>query len=546
MALRWFYRDADGGISEFVNRVRTTEMSLTSNAFEGTIASSRIPILDPDADFDIGGHRKVYVVETGIDTSSDPSAGVVWVGYTAEREVSRELERVEDARTWGVQVVDINTTWERRLLLGDDCNRPAETDVERMTWLAGTNELELVDSTAFLSTEDPVDMEANDYRKQSPMSVLRDCMDQSGKNGYVINLKTTPDVYGDPNLFALWYGHDSLPTWASSIRISNDLSDVDLVSVFPPAIETVLTIDPSRVYDEVIVDYDGGYVVVRRLATGTAFARRTTTLSAPNVHSAAQARARGRRFLEDCATEEHSIKTAIIVTGPQLNALREGHAVDVKFTHLPGYETFVTMRVEDRTISDLTDDVYQVDVTLVGPAVAAAAPDAGTSVYGILYQPHNAAEDSRAYFGSTGDAPASGYSVVPTVGLIEVVTDPPPSLGGNYPNVGFKMLGDGTLARVRFTCDAAYVGSLTTGVDFAITLNGSPIEVIHVAYVDTSGFPYYAGAGPVTVEVTNLAVSTDDVIGASVTKSGNIGPWVVPSGAGNLSFGLEISGGTLA
>lgn len=543
MALRFYYRDDEGGITEAVNRIRIPDVELSHQAEQGSVATSELPFDDSVATFAISGHRKVYAVETEIDAGTDPHAGVVWVGYTAERGVERKETRTGAERGWGIQAVDINTVLERRLLLGADCDRPAETDVQRMQWLAATTELELIDDTTYLSTASPVNMEKNSYLKQNAMAVIRDCMDQSGKNAYVLNLKTTADEYGDTNLFSLWYGRDSLETYTSDARICNIISEVEGdEDTFYPVIRTVLSRDPSRTYSGVIVEYDGGYVYVSRADTATEFAPRDTTLSAPNVHSAAQARARGRRFLADVATEEDAIRTAIQVPAAKANIVMPGHRIQVRFTHLPGYQDeYVWMRVVSRTLRILTDGLYEIDLELVSPAPAVPT----LAVHGVLVNPGGPPATTPyngTLYWTAGATPPAGYNPTATNGLIEEINDP--SQWPERPMRGWKMLGDGTLDQVYLEADALYVGEGPHTITFYIRLNGTAIASQAVAM--DGGLGYYS-TGPVIVTADNVTVATDDELIATVSivppPGGN---FLVPAGVGDMGYRFEINGGTLA
>jgi hypothetical protein len=138
-----------------------------------------------------------------------------------------------------------------------------------------------------------------------------------------------------------------------------------------------LDISPSRVYSGVVVDYDGGWVYVERDTTVEEFRRRDTTMSAPNVKSAATARKRGQRYLRDLATEEHVISVAILVGPEQLNSARAGQRLLVKFSHLgPFYRDWTWLRAIHRTTRELTPEVYELSFQLTtdNPVLGAACP----------------------------------------------------------------------------------------------------------------------------------------------------------------------------
>jgi hypothetical protein len=536
------YRNDAGDIVDIIDRVNRLDVEHSQNAEQGTIATCELPVDDPDAAFAISGHRIVTARETAIDAETDPWGGYAWIGYSAERGIQRGDLRTGAERGWAIQLADLNTVLERRLLLGTDANRPAETDVERMTWLAGTNELLLIDDTTYLSTENPVNLEANDFRKQSPTAVIRGCMDQSGKNAFV-----TWVLDGETVLFSLWYGHDNLEVLTSDARICNIQSEVDgdyEGLTFYPFVDTILTRSPSRVYSGVIVDYDGGYVYVTRDETATEFALggRDTTLSAPDVKSAAQARARGRRFLTDMATEEDSITTSIIVPAAQLNVVMPGHRIEVRFSHLPGYQDdYVWMRVANKKFRPLNHELYQIDLDLVAPA-----PTPPTlPLYGTLNGsggPFTTTEgDNLVYWAHPGDSPGPGFEIIPTTGLISPLLDATPPSNRTY--YGWLIEGDGTVD-VEFY--ATTVGVLIDDINFTITwaicLNGVPIES---AAQNVSGFLEFMARDQL-LTATGVAVTDGDEITATLTCVPPTLPFFrTPAGAGQANERLVITGGSL-
>jgi hypothetical protein len=541
------YRNDAGDIVDIIDRVNRLDVEHSQNAEQGTIATCELPVDDPDAAFAISGHRIVTARETAIDAESDPWGGYAWIGYSAERGIQRNEMRTGAERGYAIQLADLNTVLERRLLLGTDCNRPAETDVERMTWLAGTNEMLLIDDTTYLSSEDPVDMEANDYRKQGATAVIRDCMDQSGKNCFVTWVMTEDEVPGPEGvLFSLWYGHDNLEVLTSDARICNIISEVteDYEGLtFYPSIDTVLTRSPSRVYSGVIVDYDGGYVYVTRDETATEFALggRDTTLSAPNVHSAAQARARGRRFLTDMATEEDSITTSIQVPSSLLNVVMPGHRIQVRFSHLPGYQDdYVWMRVANKKFRPLNHELYEVDLDLVAPA-----PTPPTlPLFGILrgsggpYTTENGA--NLVHWANPGDTPGPGFPLEPTTGLLTVLTDgSPPHL--NRTHYGYQIDGDGTIDVEFYTTIIGIASDFT--VVWSILLNGLVVETESQVVAGASGGTVLAQL----LTIDGLAVANGDVLTASIESIPPTVPFFrTPAGTGQNGERLAITGGSLS
>jgi len=210
-------------------------------------------------------------------------------------------------------------------------------------------------------------MDACDYRGQTVVSVIDDCAQTSGKNYWVM-----PREDLGASVYSLWYDFPDSTAYASAITISNVAADVDSVSCFAAAFDTALTRDPSRVYSGVYMPYEGGAIYQQLASTSSNFQARDTTSSSYNVKTAGRATARAIRYLADIASEEDRITTAIIVPNAQVNALREGHLVYARFSHLPGYETSTACRVLNRTVVQVSEEFYRIEVELSPVDVPAA------------------------------------------------------------------------------------------------------------------------------------------------------------------------------
>lgn len=360
MAAIYLYRvPGEGSVPDPIeldyDRVRIYTLDVTQNAEEGSVATSTVLIDDPNGNLDIVGHRIFAVQETSI-TGDDE---FVYVGYTAERKIIRGPYRNGVGRQWEVQLVDINTVLERRVMTGSDANRPAETDVQRVQWLEATNEGHLIADTRYLFTANPVNMDAVDYRGQMFKSILDDCAQSSGKDYWLTYFGDTSSPTYPWGQFSLWYGFRNRSEYASTIRLSNELSEVDTVTTFALSNETTsLKRDPSRVYSGVYMPYDGGSSYVQDNAIALAFARRDAISPAENVKTNAKATARATRYLADISTEEDVISFGFQVPAAQVNDLRQGMLVPIKATHLPGYEDFVSMRVLNRNVKQDSELTY--------------------------------------------------------------------------------------------------------------------------------------------------------------------------------------------
>jgi hypothetical protein len=529
MAFKYHFRDDGGDLVEFTSRVQLGFSEhpgtdgLVMNAEEGSVGTSQLRVEDPNGDWDFPkGHRLVIVTED--ECAGDDYGTAVYVGYTAARTFERDLNRTGAARIITMDLVDINSVFERRIMAGAENNRPAETDVERITWLMTTNEAALIDDYLYFSTDDPVDMDAVDYRGQGFRQVLDDCSLQSGKNWF---------LWRHDQEHSLWYGPRGTTDFSSSIKISNVLADIDNATVFAPSITSKLTRDPSRVYSGIYRTYASSFLYTQNDETAATFARRDTFESSPNVKTKAKALVRNIRELSDISTEEDVISTAIIVPRAQANDVVAGQRMQVKYTHFDGYEAYVWMRVLNRTVREVGKDQIELSMELTPNTPAESVSGVG-AVYGILRRPIAYDYQQSCMFEMVGDFPRAGYGVQPTVGLISAIEDLTPAFPG-YPFSGWLIEGDGTIDVTFYTTT---IGITPTSVTFAITQNGVDVETVT--------YPNTGNGNDATLTVTALPVSNGDVIGARVTATPQGVPFFrSPRGTGQAGERLEITGGTV-
>ena len=351
------FRTPDGVKTEMTQYFRELTLDVTTNAEEGSNAQSTVQADDPDGTFDLVGHRVFTVQEDTAPAASSNSH--IYVGYSAARRISRgPYHRTQAGRVWDIDLVDLNSVLPRRIMDGADSNRPAETDVARVTWLLGTNEASLIDDSLYFNTSGGVAMDAVDYRGQRFDQILDDCGQASGKNWFV--------WYREENgKYSLWYDLSTSTNYTSIIRLSNVLTDIDNEWTFGIAEDTELTRSPDRVNSGVYLDYDGGHVYEQRIATARAFAQRDASVPAENVKTAAKATTRARRYLDDMDSEDDIITTSFICPAAKVNFLMQGMRVQFRASHLPGYDTFSWCRVLNRTVKQVSEEFYQINMDLV-------------------------------------------------------------------------------------------------------------------------------------------------------------------------------------
>jgi hypothetical protein len=534
-----------GTFIDISGRCRKTRLDVKQNAEEGSVGISTLIIDDPLGDLDVGGWRVFMVFE---DEAEDEDQTCIYVGHsTPSSQIKRGPYRTGAGREWHVQLSDVNNILYRRSMLGNDNDRPAETDNARIAWILTTTEAGLLDDTRYVTSSNPVNMDANDYLLQEQFAIYNDCAQQSGKNFFVTHFGDVgPYPFGD---YSLFYEKPEAEVYVSAARLTNVLADIDTTgdpATFYVSLEPVeFTIDWSRIASRAIVPYAESYAFATRQQTATEFTTRDVVYPAVNVNTKATAQARANRYVNDAATPEHRATVQFYTTRAKVNAIREGMLVGIKMSHWPEpYRSeYVDMRVLSRQIQDVsaedTDFAYlhTIEVSRSEPG-----PTPGPT-YGILYQSQGGNGDITR-FGSTGDDPAPGYLEKPKGDLISYVQNlSAPNPGWTYE--GLQIDGTGTVDVTLFlTTLGVYDGD--RDVVYSILLNGSPVASVTNGVSLPPDQSLFYIADEATVTISDLAVVPGDIISAQVTCLPTAAAFFrTPAGTGQSGERLEITGGTL-
>lgn len=533
MTTRYYYSEPDGsGNTEFTERVRHYTLDVTSSAEEGSIAQSTLRVDDGGAfsDFDVIGLRTIRILEDEAPVGSR----VLYYGYTANRRIMRDTYRTLDERWWEVDLVDLNSVLDWRVMVGADAKRGIETDVARAHWYMATWESFPLTDESLIASSPTVSMSENNYHGQMARAALDDIAQQSAKNFFVWH--NEPDA--SLGLFYDLSGSDAYP---SGIRLTNKRTDVDS-DTYLINLDAVLERSPARVYSGVYIPYQNGWVYKKRQATKDEFHDRDIIMDGSNIRSASAATARANRYLNTLFTEEDVITCSFNVPRAEVNRLMQGMTVEVRMTHFPGYDTdFVMLRCVERKVFGESETHYRITVKLVGPTPA-YTPGSGTAS-GVIYQvagPYGGA----LYFGGTGDTPPPGYPMVPTASGLTPVTDPsPPNVP--WPYLGWDVTETGTLDLKLVTSVAGVlIDNIAYTITAAITLNGA---VIASEAIVRSGFLQYIGESLPDVIATSVAVAPGDEIRATFTCSPPTMPFFrATAGTGQVGEGIYVTGGSLA
>lgn len=357
---------------------------LQTEAELGAVAQSALVLDDPTG---TAGHSSDAIVglkQLSVNEGRAPS-GNRRIGefYIADRRYYRGNEVSPSLRTGAARLIDmtlsdINSFLSFRILRtgtangsNTSFNRPAETDVERITALLAIPFLSTTLFDGLVSSANPVDMDANDYQGQTAADVLNDCAQQSGKNFFVFYDEAgtyTPSA-GDFGLFYDFNDSTAYPSYDPAFQVSNVLTDISrdadgkpVGPIWEPMIDAVLTRDPSRVISGMYFANGSNSVYVENPTTSYAFGWRDAVGNTQNLKTVAQMRARGNRYLQENSTEDDRISFTLKLPAANVNDWKEGQWAQVKFSHLPDYGSFTSVRCLSRTVAqDETNlDFYNV------------------------------------------------------------------------------------------------------------------------------------------------------------------------------------------
>jgi hypothetical protein len=389
-----------GSVTGLIERAELGSAGISSVMLDdplGTLGHSSDAIL---------GLKQIWVDETNCPAGDQR----IYTGFIADRKYRRGTDSLITgvARKIDVTLVDANEILTERILhlgFGADptqpCDRPAETDFERIAWLLITGYVRAVFDHGLVASSGPVNMDATNYEGQKPADVMNDCSQQSGRNHFIYYDEATA-TYG------LFYDFNKSAVYSSSLQISNVLADVDNVTTFAPEPDAELTRDPSRVSAGVYMPFSGGTTYQELLTTAVTYAFRDAAAPSSNVTTLANADIRADRYLTENATEEDRITCAVKLPKAKVTGIKAGHRIQAKFSHLPSMASYTWCRILTRTVKqdELTAELYNVELEM------SPEPAEPIYLYGFPYVFGDTAPGARPAGGSywIGDTPGPKYA----------------------------------------------------------------------------------------------------------------------------------------
>ncbi len=317
----------------------------------------------------------------------------LFTGYTGLRSIQRgqgDSLRTGAARRISVTLDDINSFLSFRVFTESDANRPAETDLARIRWLLRNSRMagtiyDLGDIPGLARPQTGTfPMDAADYRGKRTADLLNDCSQMSGKNAYVY-YEESEDKFG------LVYDFHTSTRLSSPIRLTNVLSLVDSdehtvgpTMTFPIEPDWTEHDDPSRVVAGVYVPYGSKSqaAYVTQLSTAVTFGYRDAVAPNASVKTLTKAKALGKRYLADNATEDVLLVGTVKLPRTCATQLTAGLRAQVYVSHLPSVDnpTWTWCRVLRQSIAqdEESDQFYTLNMDLT--PIAPATPPAGGSI----------------------------------------------------------------------------------------------------------------------------------------------------------------------
>lgn len=361
-------RNNDGDLVQLANFLDRSGWEVVQNAEEGSVGISTLFMDDLDESvwdtlgYNDGGRRQIRLVDM-------TSNKIVQFGYTGRRMIRRRFDKYgkPTGRAWSIEIIDPNTYFVRRILTHKGAKRPRETDHERIEWLIGAPEWDIIDQFMIGPSESTI-MSKGDLRGQTVGDVIADCAQQARKN-YWIDIVDT----GAGDRLTFWYGRDTRDEYESTLFISNDLDDLDVPAlsngtttlVYPPSHDTEYQMDPSRIFTGIYGRWEKGAVYRHSVTGETQIERWDTAMDWPNIHEKDRAEDRALKMIERLADEDERIETAIIVPAAQAHLVRAGMRIPLKLTHIPRLVDYTDCRILSRGLSPLGDGAfYRIPLTL--------------------------------------------------------------------------------------------------------------------------------------------------------------------------------------
>jgi len=528
MTLRHYYREIDNTLVDMSAYAPRVAWVAQSKAEEGSVGSWTITLDDPYSDLEIVGHRGWFIE----DDESEDEDDIIWAGYVGKQTITRV--QGDGRRTYGslgrvitLELYDANTMLTRTIMRGSDTDRPIETDVERMEWLLSTAEAAtIIDTTTYVDTSGPVNMDAAPLRGTYLGQVITDCAGASGKNFYAWFRK----VSGIRTL-TLWYGRDSLSDYTSPFLITNDPADISedaidngTATVWKLSDDATLERSPERQYCGNYLTYEGGatyrHNATTHAAAFTGSAHRDMVSNVALVKTQAKAQARADRQLLDVQDQDIRIRTTLRgIPQERVTLCKAGMRLQIKGTHwAPDCDDWHYARILSAQPQPfgpgLTWDI-DLELTLGEESPGPTAPDYGGTVFAGIIRSRGNALDQRGplKYANTYDIGGGGWYTAPTNGPIAIDAGVPNPEADGYVYDSMTV-SEPMIVRIHARAWITGVYGGTRSAVLNVYVNGSLVDTASTTCSNCVG-------GLLDVDVRDYHLDAGDIV--SIDSAGSTG-----------------------
>jgi hypothetical protein len=512
------------------------ERGFAASAELGQVEVCSVMVEDAGGTRDYVGLKSWQIKETA---ASDP---VIWNGFVTRQRIHRgESDRrfpTGAGRVWEIELTEGNGMLSRKVIRSG-ASRVSETVAVRLTWLLTTTGMTGVVVDHGLVESCSTVMDANDYTGQYAMDVLRDLALISGWNFLVRWRAASSDlelIFSDFDVSALD---------ASTLQVSNVLSDVDQVTTWFPGGDATLVRDPTRIAAGVWLPYANGNAYGSNATTAATFADVDQVAPTPTVKDSGAATALVNRFLASHNVQDERLESVrLTVPRANVNDVKHGQIIpSARFSHLPGWTTARGARVLYKSVGLFSDspDAYTVDLVLspMAPLVASYARLTRGGNNNPVYD-YRTNTPFILQYENNGDYPHAGDVLGPTplAGPLAYTATSSPA-GGPYTvptnmGIGIQCLGAGILSSITLRQSAIEV--ITGTQTYVVEIRRNAIVVGSASVSVGPG----AATPELSVTATNVTVNIGDVISGWI--SGTQPKWLAPAGVGADIFALVVTG----
>lgn len=342
-----------------------------TQAANGSGGQGAITFEDPTHDFDddVKGWTPTKVVEPLCTAANNGIADAtrIFTGYVAAQDYARGAHYRDDGtRQIDVTINDTNVLLWADVFRGAQGKRPSETEVARMAWLLGVDQLGgLVNDFGFVDTSTGIVLDATDYVDQSPGDVINDMLARRADNIFGTYWSNPDDGIG------LFYASATATNFTCPLSFTNDLSEVDNDTVFFAYLDPSLDSSPDEVYCREIFKYTGGQVMVHSATTHAAFfswmpsgMHRTKVDENTHVGKATTATNWANFLLNHHSIEYRLVKFRSRLPASRIGLVQAAMRVNLHFLHLPELDPAEYRRIESVTIypTEGRRDLYDIEI----------------------------------------------------------------------------------------------------------------------------------------------------------------------------------------